>query len=167
MTRLLRYAGQFILYAVFVSVIGYFATRPSYTNIKEDHAVIKLTLNHSGKRLEPCRKLTPDEIARLAPNMRVTEVCPRERSPVTLELILDDERLYHAVIQPSGVQRDGKANVYHRFVVPSGRHKLKVQLNDDVDVEGFTHVKAEEITLQPRQVMVIDFRKEVGDFLVD
>jgi hypothetical protein len=163
--RLLRYAGQVVMYAAFAVILGYFSTAPSYTHIPADRAVIKLTLSHAGARIGECHKLTGEELARLAPNMRVETQCPRERSPVTLELQMDGERLYYAVLQPGGLHRDSNANTYQRFTVPAGEHNLLVRLNDSVHVQGYNHVRQKRVTLEPGRVLVIDFKPDSDGFV--
>jgi hypothetical protein len=60
--------------------IGYFATSPKYRQIPDDVALIKLSISHLGDR--ECRKRTPEELAKLPPNMRAPMDCPRERSDI-------------------------------------------------------------------------------------
>jgi hypothetical protein len=60
--------------------IGYFATLPKYRQIPDDVALIKLSISHLGDR--ECRKRTPEELAKLPPNMRAPMECPRERSDI-------------------------------------------------------------------------------------
>jgi len=165
MIRLFRYTAQLILYGAFVVTIGYASIRPSHTHISNDSAVIKLTINHAGQRIEPCHQRSEEELAKLAPNMRVKEVCPRERSPVKLELLVDGKSLYSATLAPGGLSRDGNSNAYQRFVVPAGKHTLLARLNDDVNVKGFNYEKEQDITLSPLQIFVIDFRTDSEGFI--
>ena len=165
MIRILRYTAQVLLYGAFIVTIGYASTAPSYTHITRDKAVIKLTLSHPGQRLEECRQLSKEEQAKLAPNMRVTEVCPRERSPVTLELLIDGEIIYSAVLPPGGLSRDGNSNAYQRFIVPAGKHTLLVRLNDSIHVKGFNYEKELDITLSPLQIFVIHFKEDSDGFV--
>ncbi|HED15336.1 MAG TPA: hypothetical protein ENI64_00745 [Gammaproteobacteria bacterium] len=165
MIQLLRYTSQLLLYGAFIVTIGYASTAPTHTHIGDNKAVIKLTLKHAGQRLEACRQLSEEEQARLAPNMRVKEVCPRERSPVKLELLIDGELMYSATLTPGGLSRDGNSNTYQRFVVPAGKHALLARLNDDVHVKGFNYEKEQDITLSPLQIFVIDFRTDSDGFI--
>ncbi|MCB1967171.1 hypothetical protein [Accumulibacter sp.] len=152
--------GQVILYGAFAAFIGYFATAPTYHQIPDDVALIKLSISHLGDRA--CRKRTPEELARMPPNMRAPLDCPRERSDINLELDLDGEPVFRTVMHPTGLYKDGVSTVYKRFEVKAGKHQLAVRMNDNLIVPGFKFVKEEEITLAPRQVMVIDFNPDQG-----
>jgi hypothetical protein len=85
--------GQVILYGAFAAFIGYFATSPTYHQIPDDVALIKLSISHLGDR--ECRKRTPEELAKMPPNMRAPMDCPRERSDIRLEVDLDGSRFPH------------------------------------------------------------------------
>jgi hypothetical protein len=84
--------GQVILYGAFAAFIGTFATWPKYQQIPSDVALIKLSISHLGER--ECRKRTPEELAKMPPNMRAPLDCPRERSDIRLEMDLDGEPIF-------------------------------------------------------------------------
>lgn len=165
MIRLFRYITQLALYGAFIATIGYASTYPAHKHIRDDSAVIKLTLSHAGQRLEACRQLSEEEQDKLAPNMRVKEVCPRERSPIKLELLVDGKILYNATLRPGGLSRDGNSNAYQRFVVPAGKHTILARLNDNIHVKGFNFEKEQDITLSPLQIFVIDFKTDSAGFI--
>ena len=152
--------GQVILYGAFAAFIGYFATSPTYHQIPDDVALIKLSISHLGDR--ECRKRTPEELAKMPPNMRAPMDCPRERSDINLEVDLDGEPVFRTVMHPTGLYKDGVSTVYKRFEVKAGTHQLAVRMNDNLIVPGFNFVQEEEITLAPRQVMVVDFNPDQG-----
>lgn len=95
MNRFVRYAGQGVVYGVIALLIGFFANAPPYERVSPDKAVIKLSLVHAGKRGD-CRERTPEELAKLPPNMRKTVISPRERSPIVIGLELSGEIIYAA-----------------------------------------------------------------------
>jgi hypothetical protein len=166
MSKYARYAAQAVFYGVFMVVVGYFATSPAYTHLAPDQAMIKLSFAHSGKIAGECRERTPEELAKLPPNMRVPMECPRERSPIIVEFELNDDLVYSAVLRPTGLSRDGAAYVYEAFQVPSGEHRISVRMRDDVRTEGFDHEFAQSVTLAPRKLLVIDFIAERGGFML-
>ncbi|NOR19696.1 MAG: hypothetical protein GQ538_06365 [Xanthomonadales bacterium] len=165
MTRFVQLLGQVIAYSLFAVVIGYFSTRPAYTHHDPDKAIIKISFSHAGAHVEPCTRLTQEELNLLPPNMRVPTSCPRARVPLLLEALVDDELIYHEELPPSGLASDGTSTVYARFPVESGQHRLVVRLRDSRRVTGFDYEKSGNITLQPQQNFVIDFRPELGGFL--
>ena len=97
------WAGQVLLYALFALVIGVFSHWPPYRHLAPDLALIKLSLVHAGQPVGDCRRLDPDELAKLPPNMRAPMQCPRERSPVTVELDIDGTPAARVAAQPSGL----------------------------------------------------------------
>ena len=166
MTDGLRYLGQAVLYAGFIAVLGYFSTEPPYQYLSPDYAVIKLTINHGGKIKGDCRKPTAEETAGYPRNMIPPEICPRERSPIKLAMLLDGNNMYEGVLMPSGLRQDGSSSTYQRFNVPVGKHELDLRMNDDVRVTGYTHQQRFTINLIPAQVLVVNFDKAKNHFLV-
>lgn len=164
MGRWLAIAGQFALYAVFAGAVALFSGWPVYHPLGADQALIRLSIVHEGQRLKPCAQRTPEELAKLPPNMRAPLDCPRERAPITVEVELDGQLAAHQVAQPSGLSRDGRASLYRRLVTSAGNHHIVVRLRDRARGQGFDYQREATVRLQPAQVMVIDFeptRKEI------
>ena len=157
---------QIFAYTAFAVVLGYFATKPSYVHLDPEKALIKLSFSHAGEKKTECRRLSPEEIAKLAPNMRRALDCPRERVPLLVELLLDDELLYRDLLPPSGLARDGASTAYQRFPAEPGSHHLVVRLRDTRRSEGFDWEFASDIHLVPQQNLVVDFRAEAGGFRI-
>ena len=162
---ILRWSGQAVAYGVLALLIGTFSDGPAHTYFPADMAQIKASFSHGAQRKEECRRLTPEEIAALPPNMRRPLACARERLPVVLELRLDEQLLYRGELPPSGIARDGPARVYESFAVPPGRHELLVRLRDSDRGEGFDYERRQVVELAPRQSLAIEFRAETGGFI--
>ncbi len=162
MSKPISWIGQALLYGLFALVIGYFSSSPPYRHLPSGDALIKLSFSHEGSLVYQCRQRTPEELAKLAPNMRAPLDCPRERSPVTVEIELDGALDYRHVAQPSGLSKDGASTVYHRFAVPAGEHRLAIRLKDDVHSADFNYHREKAVSLKPGQVLVIDFNQEAG-----
>ena len=162
MNQATRIFAQVLLYAAFAAVIGYFATSPPYRHLPPDQALIKLSFSHSGKLLAECRQRSPEELAKMPPNMRTPMDCRRERSPVAIEIDLDGKPLFRHIAPPSGLSKDGASTVYQRFTLPAGAHQLAVRFSDDVNKKEFGYQRAETVTLAPGKVLVIDFDAEKG-----
>jgi len=164
MNRMLRYAGQAVLYAAFVAVIGYFSTSPAYEHLPPGDALIKLSLTHAGMRKEACRERSAEELAKLAPNMRAQTVCPRERAPVSVEITLDGAPLFRATAPPSGLAKDLASTFYRRFPVHAGVHRIGARLADGPS-GAFTFTSDTTVELAPGRVVVIDFDPARGGFV--
>jgi hypothetical protein len=158
--------GQAVLYGLFALFIGVFSHWPVYEHLDPDEALIKLSLVHTGKPVGDCRERTPEELAKLPPNMRKVMDCPRERSPVTVELDIDGAPAARTTAAPSGLSRDGASAIYHRLPVLAGERTVEVRLRDDARTEGFTHHLQQRVTLTPAQVLVIDFDGERGGIVL-
>ena len=156
-----RVLGQGLLYAAFAAFIGVFSGWPRYQALPPDQAVLKVSFIHHGQRIAPCRPYTPEELARLPPNMRAPLKCERERSPVAVEVAVDGATVFSEVAQPSGLSRDGASAVYHRLDLPSGEHRITVRLKDQAGPD-FNHTREATVRLAPAQVLVIDFDAEKG-----
>lgn len=160
-----RLAGQFAsILAVFAAVAA-FADWPVYRQIPPGHAVVTLTFVHGADRAAECRRLAPEEIAKLPPNMRRVKDCPRGRRSIDVELDVDGRSLFRASLAPTGLAGDGPSRVYERFVLPAGGHDVAVRLRDTGRNEGFDHARQERVTLAPEQMFVIDFRSDTGEFV--
>ena len=166
MTNAARYLGQGVLYALVAATLGYFSTAPSYTHFPPDQAMVRLSFTHGADPRGPCRQLTAEEMGQLAPNMRVPTVCPRERLPVHVELELDGVLLYKAALPPTGLNSDGPSRAYEAFAVPPGRHILTARLRDTDRSEGFDYDVSTEVDLVPGRHLVIDFRADIGGFVI-
>lgn len=149
--------GQGLLYGLFALAIGVFSHWPPYRHLAADQALVKLSFSHTGKPVSDCRPQTAEELARLPPNMRAPVRCPRERSPIVVELDVDGTPALRHVAKPSGLSKDGASSVYHRLAVKAGEHRVTVRLRDDARSTGFDHVRDETVTLAPAQILVIDF----------
>jgi hypothetical protein len=163
-TNWFRWPGQVIAYVLFVAFIGAFSNSPPYQHLADDTATVKLSLRHAGQLMGECRQRTPEEMADLPPNMRAPAVCPRERSPILLELDLNGELVYSETLPARGIHNDGRASVYRRLSVPAGMTHVTARLKDHVESEEFHYTSSYEATLAPAEVLVIDFNEQRGEF---
>ena len=82
--NIFRYLAQAALYLPFMVLIGYFSSQPAFEQLGGNEALIRLSLTHAAQRVAECRQRTPEELAKLPPNMRAPLDCKRERAlPVT------------------------------------------------------------------------------------
>jgi len=160
--RPVQYIAQALAFAAFVATIGYLSANPAYQHVEPGAAVIKMIFSHASSRVGECRTLTTEEIQALAPNMRRPADCPRERQPVLVELLLDGTLIYSGVSEPIGLWKDGPTNVYEKFVVAPGAHRIEMRLREMSRTTGFDFEQTEDIELQSRQNFVIGFRPETG-----
>jgi len=152
-----RLLAQALLFGLFGLVIGIFSRWPVYQVLAPGLAVVKVSFTHHGKPVSECRQLSVAELAKLPPNMRAPVQCPRERSPVTVEVDVDGQTVYRHQAMPSGA-----SSVYQRLELAAGPHEVAVRMNDDARQAGYTHTRTGAIVLRPAQILVIDFDPEAG-----
>lgn len=157
-----RYLGQAVVLALFGLVVAVFADTPHYRHLRDDRAVIRLSLVHGAKHEGACRRRTAEELAKLAPNMRNPLDCPRGRLPVVVELTIDGRQVYAAAAPPTGLAGDGPSRIYERIELPVGRHRVVVRLRDTARTSGFDYEAERTLELASRQNLVIDFKAEAG-----
>jgi len=164
MNKVLRYGLQVFNYTLFIGVVWYFSIKPPYHQLEDNEAVITLSFAHATKIRGACRQLTQEELMKLAPNMRLSVDCPRERSTLMLELYLDGKLLTKAEVEPPGIHNDQSINLFQRSKVSAGEHQLRVWMNDDVNVKGPTYQYEQTIILKPEQQLLVNFDASSGGF---
>lgn len=158
---------QALNYAVFMAMVWYFSFSPSYRQLAEDKAVVTLAFGHAAQRVSECNVLSQEELMKLAPNMRKPMDCPRERSPITVELQVDGEVAIRDIFDAPGIYQDQSVDVYRNVKVPHGEHRLSVWMNDDVNVDGPTYRFERTVNLQPAQRFVVTFDANKNGFSVN
>lgn len=157
MNRIGVWIGQGLLYAGLAVTIGVFSRWPVYQNLAPDRALIKISFSHHGQLLGDCIQVSAEDLAKLPPTMRAPTRCPRERSPLTVEVDIDGVPVLRQLAQPSGLSRDGAAVVYRRLEVAAGSHVVDVRMKDDARSHGFDHVHSATVVLSVAEILVIDF----------
>lgn len=164
MPRYVQYLGQALVLAALAAGVGYLSAAPTYHQVPDGMAQIKLSFRHGGQRVEDCRKLTSEEIAKLPPKERRPNTCTRERLPITVVIEIDGKPLYEDVLQPSGLSRDGPSETYRKFLVAAGAHHLTAQLRDSKRAAGYDYQNDIDVDLTPFQNLAVDFKADQGGF---
>ena len=162
----LRTIGQVIAYTLFALVIGVFATWPPVQLLERDQALLRLSFAHPGKVSTDCRRRTPEELARMQPQMRTPLDCQRERSPVQVRVVLDERVLIDRVYPPAVLARDGASSGYWRAPIAAGTHRLAVTLSDDVRPGAPVYERTANLDVRPGQIVLIDFKPEQGGIVI-
>jgi hypothetical protein len=165
MSRPLRLVGQFAVIAALFAAVAWLSDHPTYRQIPKGSVVMMLTFVHGADRRGECRRLSPEEIAKLPPNMRRVQDCPRGRRPIYVELDIDGHNIYRASLPPTGIAGDGPSRVYRRFVLPAKTYDVAVRMRDTARIEGFDHERRGRVELSPEQMFVIDYNAETGGFI--
>ncbi|MBT7411044.1 MAG: hypothetical protein HN826_15200 [Methylococcales bacterium] len=166
MKKIIQYPLQILNYSVFMGIVWFFSIHPSYHQLDKNQAMITFTMSHIGKHVTKCKKISYKELMKLPPNMRKPMDCPRERSPVEIELMLDSKVVYSRVVQPVGLFKDQGVDIYENIRVSAGKHRFKVWINDDVNVKGPIYRHEQDLTIRPEQHLVIQFKSKENIFSV-
>ena len=161
MTTPVRYFLQAMFYLPLMLLIGYFSSAPVFVHLPANQALLRLSIAHAGERKQACRERSQEELAKLPPNMRAAQDCPRERSPLLVELEIDGRLAYRSEAAPAGLRRDGLATLYHRLPIAAGTHRIVVRMRDRPQ-EGFTYVREETLNLAGGDSVLIDFNASRG-----
>jgi hypothetical protein len=159
MADIKRYLGQTVLFALFFIPLTWITHQPTHRHLGEGLAELKIAVRHAGTIIGECSAVAAGKYTPLPGNKQRPQICPRERSPLKLELLMDGETLYRATVPASGLHNDGVASIYRRFTVPAGSHHLQLRMNDDAAVEGYAWELERKVDLRPTQVMVASFKE--------
>ena len=157
-----RYSLQAVNYTIFMALIWYFSTAPSVRVIEDDEAMITVAFAHAGETRGECRTLSQEELMKLPPNMRKLDDCPRERSPIIIEAMLDGKLVFNKTMLPPGIYNDGSVNIYYNSKVPVGTHRFEIKMDDSVRKEGFDYKLEHDINIEPQQILLVEFEPLTG-----
>ncbi len=146
---------QFVVFASSALILGYLSDWPSYRMYPPGHTELKLVVRHSGKLLEACRERSAEELSALPRNMRRATVCPREKSPMMVELSIDGEVRHHSTIHASGIHDDGVLALYKKFPLPPGTVDVRLRIKDDTRLEEFSHDFEAQFEVSSASTLVI------------
>lgn len=166
MNPALRYLAQAVLYALFAALVGVFSTWPRYSPLGDDQALLRLSFSQPGKLVGDCRTRSAEELAKLPRSMRAQQDCPAERSPIRVEIKLDDKIVLDEAFSPAGLRSDGASSAYRRIPIATGSHRLRVTIRDDVRADATPYTRDESISLSSGQVVLVDFAGERGGVLI-
>jgi len=157
--------AQTVTYIWFAAVIGFFASSPPYAYNPSGAAQLKLSLSHPGQRKIKCRRRSPQELAKMPPNMRAPKSCPRERWPVHVEIDIDAKTVMRESAAPKGLSHDGPSIFYRVQPLAAGTHVIAMRLRER-EGDGFDFDRTLSVTLRPGQVLAVEFHAAKGGFVV-
>jgi hypothetical protein len=170
MNSITRYTVAGALAVVTTVGIGALSQVP-YRHEAADHAVLRLAWRARGIRVENCRTLSAEELARIPKHMRRTQECEGAILPYRLRVLLDGEPVADQVIRPAGIRADRPLFVFQETTVSPGTHDLKVtfalvgEVPADALQDEATPVSLEfesVITLDTGEVALVTYDAESG-----
>lgn len=98
-----------------------------YTAERDVAAVVRLGWRARGERVNECRRLTPEELAKLPAHMRQTEVCEGRLLPYRLTVSIDSAPVVDRLVHGAGAREDRPLYVFEDLPVTPGPHRLSVR----------------------------------------
>ncbi len=160
----MKLIGQLLAYVAFFALLGVLSVRPRLRLMADDEAIVSISFSHAAKRVGECRHLSQEELMALPPNMRKPEDCPRERHPLQIVVLMDDQILYQASLSPTGLWADGKSTAYQRIRVSAGIHDFAIRMNDSGTSGAFDFEYLSTISLLPGENLVVYFDADSQQF---
>ncbi len=151
---------QIITLFLMMAVLGYFADSPVYRVMEPSQTELRLIVRHSGILIGDCEMKSADELEQLPANMRQPMICPREKSPLSLELRVNDEILHQSMVRPSGIHDDGVLALYKSFRVSGGTTDIELKVKDQMALETYNHIEKNTLDLSRDSVVLIEFTDE-------
>lgn len=164
MSDMVRMAVRFAVLALFFAGVVSLSDWPRHRSVPEGMGVVTLSFSHGADRRAACRPATEAELAKMPPNMRRTEICPRGRPPIAVEFEIDGRQVFAAEVPPSGIAGDGPSRVNRNFELPAGTYELSVRMRDRPG-DAFDWQGQRTVELRPADHRVIDFRADGGGFI--
>jgi hypothetical protein len=146
-----------------------------YTTERDAGALVRLAWRARGERVRDCRRLTPEELAKLPAHMRQEEVCEGRVLPYRLAVQLDDRAVVNQLIHGAGAREDRPLYVYQDFKVEAGVHRISIRFT----LEGRPEAPGESrlatpprlaldttLALEPRRVLLVTYDEEREQLVV-
>lgn len=93
-----------------------------------EQAVIRVSLGARPERIEVCRTVTDEELAKVAPQMRQQVICEGTTARYTLEVRRNDTLLHSQLVRGGGLRHDRQLYVSRDIPVPAGPGSYRVDL---------------------------------------
>ena len=110
----------------------------------EESARLRLSWSARPERIEVCRKLSAEELERLAEHMRQRVSCEGVFATYTLRIGVDGNVIGESIIRGAGLRNDRPLYLLRDYVVPPGTHRFQVTLTrrEKTDDDAAAYEKA-------------------------
>lgn len=93
-----------------------------------DVAQVRLSLSARPERVEQCRQLTDDELAKLPAHMRLRTQCEGYSASYRLAIEVNGESLVLDTLRGGGLRHDRPIHVFREYDVPPGEKRLRIDV---------------------------------------
>ena len=133
-----------------------------YTAARGEDGELRLAWRWRSERVERCRRLGAEELAKLPTHMRRTEACERQLRPYVLDVTIDGAPVAHDTLRAAGAESDRPLYVFRRIAVAPGRHAAHVVFAPVGPSELAPLMLDAAITVSPRHVVLITLDADRG-----
>jgi hypothetical protein len=95
---------------------------------REHSAQLRLSLSARPERVERCRELSDEELARLPAHMRLRTQCEGYSARYRLAITVDGRQLAAVTLRGGGLRRDRPLHVFQEHDVAPGRQRVTVEI---------------------------------------
>jgi len=106
-------------------------SRVPYQADRSTNATLRLAWRTRGVRVEECRQVSAEELEKLPPHMRRSEICEGRLLPYQLRVLVDGDTLFDQEIRPAGAREDRPLFVFEDFPLEPGTHSVTVSFERD------------------------------------
>jgi hypothetical protein len=138
------------LLAILTTVALAWASRAPMTIHSSPDAMLRLAWSARPQRIEKCRQLSEEELAKIPQHMRQPVTCEGVNARYRLQVRVDGALVADRLVQGGGLRRDRRLYVFEEVPVAPREASIDVRL-DRVDVEGAptTEAKADRGEVPP------------------
>lgn len=91
-------------------------------------ARLRLSFSARPQRIEVCRKLTDEEMEKVAEHMRQRESCEGAFATYTLRIDEDGRRIGESIVRGAGLRNDRPLYLLREYPITPGQHRIRVAL---------------------------------------
>jgi hypothetical protein len=124
---ILRLAGTLV--GILVAVLIVVASHVPMGVHTAPTAVLRLAWTARPERVEICRQVSEEELARIPQHMRQAVVCEGQAATYLLEVRREDSLVLSALVRGGGLRQDRHLYVFREISLPSGMSMIDVRLS--------------------------------------
>lgn len=131
-------AKAVLMTSAILSFIGYYSRKPMGAD--QSNSFIRLSMRVPRQTTKVCKKLTPNEVAKLPLHMRKEEECTLTSIKYKVSLELNSKSVLERQIHSQGVRHDKPMYVDEMLSVEPGQYNLKINFAPLKDLEEHKNV---------------------------
>lgn len=142
--RLVRWSSMAAGTFVFLYLLTWLSSMPMAQK-GTDGSLLRLSWKAVPERIEVCRELSDEELAKLAEHMRQRVRCDGRFATYTLRVEVDGQAVHEGIVRGAGLRHDRPMFLLHEIGMNPGEHRLRVvfERREKTDGDSAIHGPAE------------------------